>query len=120
MKTERRNQFVDAVCKLVDATIAAQCEVPGPGNDALVREMHTVDCAPRNVIVPLLSVLAVPVVRPEPSWNPRGSAVAQVRQAARHRRGHHLLAGETEPVAHATSTYSIPPGDWDGIIEPQQ
>ena len=71
MKTERRNQFVDAVCKLVDATIAAQCEVPGPGNDALVREMHTVDCAPRNVIVPLLSVLAVPVVRPEPSRNVR-------------------------------------------------
>jgi uncharacterized protein (TIGR00369 family) len=26
--------------------------------------------------------------------------------------------GETEPVAHVTSTYSIPPEDWDGIIKP--
>src|SRR6516162_7203823 len=28
--------------------------------------------------------------------------------------------GETEPVAHVTSTYWIPPGDCDGIIKPQQ
>ena len=117
MKTERRNQFVDAVCKLVDATIAAQCEVPGPGNDALVREMHTVDCAPRNVIVPLLSVLAVPVVRPEPSWNPRGSAVAQVRQAAHHRRGHHLLAGR-DGARRPRDVDVFDPACANGNIEP--
>jgi hypothetical protein len=43
---QKTPEFIDAVCELIKATIAAQCEEPDLVNDdALDREMHTVVCA---------------------------------------------------------------------------